>query len=163
MMFVATGTRLTRKAFPTTKRTLVAAVALLALGTFTALIPASEAKNAEHSYLAGSTSDQSGTAAPFSSGPTAAAPRMSEEEAIDAYEELPLAFVANESQSTNEAMRYYAQGAGYGFFFSSKGATLSFAEGKGRGGHALGLDFLGADPDATLTAKSGLRGRSTTW
>ena len=83
---------------------------------------------------------------------------MSEEEAIDAYEELPLAFVANEGQSTNEAMRYYAQGAGYGFFFSSKGATLSFAEGKGRGGHALGLDFLGADPDATLTAKKRLAG-----
>jgi hypothetical protein len=52
MMFVATGARPTRKAFPTTTGTLVVAVALLALGTFAALIPASEAKNAEHSYSA---------------------------------------------------------------------------------------------------------------
>ena len=54
-------------------------------------------------------------------------------------------------------MRYYAQGAGYGFFFTPNGATLSFAEGKGRG-HALALDFLGADPHATLTAKKRLPG-----
>jgi hypothetical protein len=35
---------------------------------------------------------------------------------------------------------------------------LSFADGKGRGGHALALDFLGADPDATLTAQKRLAG-----
>jgi hypothetical protein len=38
-------------------------------------------------------------------------------------------------------VRYYAQGAGYGFFFTHKGAMLSFAGGEGRG-HALALDFL---------------------
>jgi hypothetical protein len=81
---------------------------------------------------------------------------MSEKEAIDAYEKLPLSFIPNEGQ-TDEAVRYYAQGAGYGFFFTPKGATLSFAEGKGRG-HALALDFLGADPDATLTAQKRLPG-----
>jgi hypothetical protein len=54
-------------------------------------------------------------------------------------------------------VRYYARGAGYGFFFTHKGATLSFANGKGRG-HALALDFLGADPHATLTAKKRLAG-----
>jgi hypothetical protein len=48
-------------------------------------------------------------------------------------------------------VRYYAQGAGYGFF-TKGGAMLSFTEGKGRDGRALALDFLGADPDATLLA-----------
>jgi hypothetical protein len=82
---------------------------------------------------------------------------MSEREALDAYEKLPLSFVANEGQTTNEAVRYYAQGAGYGFFFTKKGATLSFADGKERG-HALALEFLGADPAATLEARKRLSG-----
>jgi Beta-propeller repeat len=56
-------------------------------------------------------------------------------------------------------VRYYAQGAGYGFFFTKGGATLSFAEGKGRGGHALALDFLDANPHATLTAHERLPGK----
>jgi hypothetical protein len=38
-----------------------------------------------------------------------------------------------------------------------RGATLSFADGKGRG-HALGLDFLGADPHPTLAARERLSG-----
>jgi transposase len=56
-----------------------------------------------------------------------------------------------------EAVRYYAQGAGYGFFFTKKGATLSFVEGKGRG-HALALSFLGANPQATLEVRQRLSG-----
>jgi hypothetical protein len=83
---------------------------------------------------------------------------MSDEEAIDAYGKLPLAFVPNEGQ-TDEEVRYYAQGAGYGFFFTKERATLSFAEGKGQGGHALDLSFLRADPDATLTAQKRLAGK----
>jgi hypothetical protein len=81
---------------------------------------------------------------------------MSEEEALGAYGKLALSFIPNEGQ-TDQAVRYYAQGAGYGFFFTKEGAMLSFAEGKGRG-HALALDFLGADPDATLTAQKRLAG-----
>jgi len=154
MSVVATGARPTRKAFSTTKGTLVVAVALLA---FAALIPASEAPNAGHSYSVASTHNQSGAVAPVSSEPTAAA-QMSEKEALDAYGKLPLSFIPNEGQ-TDEAVRYYAQGAGYGFFFTHKGATLSFTEGKGHGGQALALDFLGADPDATLTAKKRLAGK----
>ncbi len=53
---------------------------------------------------------------------------MSDEEALEAYGKLPLSFVPNEGQ-TDEAVRYYAQGAGYGFYFTKGGATLSFAEG----------------------------------
>ncbi len=48
---VLTGARPAGRAFPSTKRTLVVlAAALLALFAFVALIPASEAPNAEHSY-----------------------------------------------------------------------------------------------------------------
>lgn len=90
MSVVAAGARPTRgSAFPTTtKGTLVVAVALLlALLAFAALIPASEAPNVEHSYVAArSTPDQSGTASPVSSEPQAGAPQMSEREALDAYE-----------------------------------------------------------------------------
>jgi hypothetical protein len=150
---VLTGTRPTTRAFPKTKLTLVV-VALLALAAFAALIAASQAPNAEHHHSsASSTADQSGVGAPVSQ---AAAPQMSEQEAIDAYGKLPLSFIPNEGQ-TDEAVRYYAQGAGYGFFFTKGGAMLSLANGEGRG-HALGLDFLGADPHATLTAQERLSG-----
>ena len=36
---------------------------------------------------------------------------------LDAYERLPLAFVANEGQ-TDARVRYYAQGSRYGFFLT---------------------------------------------
>jgi hypothetical protein len=81
---------------------------------------------------------------------------MSEREALDAYGKLPLSFIPNEGQ-TDKAVRYYAQGAGYGFFFTHKGVMLSFAEGKGRG-HALALQFQRANPDATLEAQKRLSG-----
>jgi hypothetical protein len=85
------------------------------------------------------------------------APQVSKQEALDAYGKLPLSFIPNEGQ-TDEAVRYYAQGAGYGFFFTHKGAMLSFAEGKGRG-QALALDFLGANPHAALEARDQLAGK----
>jgi hypothetical protein len=153
---VLTGTKpAIGRAFPKTKGTLVVlAVALLALVAFSALSAASETPNAEHSS-ASSTNSQSRAAAPVSE--PGSAPQRSEKEALEAYGKLPLAFVPNEGQ-TDETVRYYAQGAGYGFYFTSEGAILSFAEGKGRGGHALALDFLGADPDATLEARKQLSG-----
>src|SRR5829696_9034220 len=145
-----TGARPTGRAFPKTKRALVAAVALLlALAAFAALIPASQAPNAGHSYYSAASTDSQSGAAPQ---------HMSEREALDAYGKLPLSFVPNEGQ-TDKAVRYYAQGAGYGFFFTEGGAMLSFAEGKGRGGHALALNFLGANPHATLTARQRLPGK----
>jgi hypothetical protein len=137
------------RAFPGKKKALVVvAVTLLALlAAFAVLIAASNAPNADHHSSAASTQhDQS----------RAAAPQMSEKEALDAYGKLPLSFIPNESQ-TDEAVRYYAQGAGYGFFFTKEGARLSFADGEG-GGHALDLSFLGANPDATLEASKRLSG-----
>src|SRR5215217_907084 len=134
------------RAFPTTMRALVVAVAVVALAAFAALIPASEAPNAQQQRSsAGSTANQ-----------PAAAPQMSEQEAQDAYEKLPLSFVPNEGQ-TDQAVRYYAQGAGYGFFFTHEGATLSLANAQGRG-HALGLEFQGANSHATLQARGRLPG-----
>src|SRR5918999_2710790 len=140
------------RALPTAKKALVA-VTLLALAAFATLIPTSEASNAEHSYSVGSTASQSGPgAAPVSQ---AVAPQMSEKEALEAYGKLPLSFISNEGQTTEEAVRYSAQGAGYGFFFTKEGAMLSFSNGEGRG-HAVGLQFLGANPNATLTAQERL-------
>src|SRR5829696_7399649 len=135
------------RASPGKKALVVVAVALLALlAAFATLIAASKAPNADHHSSAGSTQDQS----------RAAAPQMSEKEALNAYKKLPLSFIPNEGQ-TEEAVRYYAQGAGYGFFFTPRGARLSFADGKGRG-HALDLSFVGANPDATLEAQKRLSG-----
>src|SRR5215218_4085234 len=143
------------RAFPGRKKALVAVALLALIAAFAALIAASQFPSAENSSV-GSKTSQSGTAAAPVSEP-AAGPQMSEEEAIDAYGKLPLSFIANEGQ-TDKAVRYYAQGAGYGFFFTKEGAMLSFAEGTGRGGHALALDFLGANPDATLEARERLAG-----
>ena len=152
-----TGRRPPTGVFPKSKWTLVvAAVALLGLAAFAALIAGSQAPGAEHHSSAASTNSRLVAEAVVPvSGP--AAPKMSEQEALDAYGKLPLSFIPNEGQ-TDEEVRYYAQGAGYGFFFTKEGAMLSFAEGKGRGGHALGLDFLGANPEATLTAQKRLAG-----
>src|ERR671910_2738477 len=144
---VLRGSRPARgRAFSGKKKALVV-VAVALLVAFATLIAASKAPNADHHSSAGSTQDQS----------RAAAPQMSEEEALDAYEKVPLSFVPNEGQ-TDKAVRYYAQGAGYGFFFTHEGARLSFANSEGRG-HALALDFLGAEPDATLEARQRLSGK----
>src|SRR5215212_9195155 len=127
---VLTEARLAKKGLTRIKRTLVVgAVALFVLAAFAALIPASETPNAENSSAA-STNVQSVTEAPVSSDPTAAAPQMSKKEALDAYEKLPLSFVPNEGQ-TDKAVRYYAQGAGYGFFFTHKGLPSPLPRAKG--------------------------------
>jgi hypothetical protein len=152
---VLTGTRPTRKPLPGTKRRLVVmAAALGALVAFAALMAASQAPNAKYSSAA-STDSQTGTEAALLSEP--AAPQISDEEAIDAYGKLPLSFIPNEGQ-TDEAVRYYAQGAGYGLFFTKGGAMLSFTNGEERG-QALALDFLGSDPGATLTARQRFAGK----
>jgi hypothetical protein len=134
------------------------ALAVGALFAYLALIVASQTPKAVHYSSAANTNTQSQTEQEEAVSQPGAASQMSKKEALDAYKKLPLSFIPNEGQSTEEAVRYYAQGAGYGFFFTPKGATLSFAEGKGRG-HALALDFLGADPGATLEAQKQLAGK----
>jgi hypothetical protein len=68
-------------------------------------------------------------------------------------DEVPLAFAPNAGQ-TDDAVRYVARGAGYSFFFTDEQAVLSLvrADGQDAGGLALGLRFVGANPDARLEA-----------
>jgi hypothetical protein len=62
------------------------------------------------------------------------------------YAKLPLSFIPNRGQM-DSAVRYYAQGPGYGFYFTDDRAVLAF-EGKRRG-EAIQLRFLGASAEAS--------------
>ncbi len=68
----------------------------------------------------------------------------------DSYAKRPLSFIPNRGQ-TDESVRYYAQGAGFGFYFTDDRAVLSFQ--KEARGQALQLRFLGASDNATLRAR----------
>jgi hypothetical protein len=72
------------------------------------------------------------------------------------YSNLPLSFIPNRGQ-TNERVRYYTQGHGFGFYFTDKKAVLAMQ--KGGRGQALDLRFLGASSGATLVAEQ--RGKGT--
>ena len=74
----------------------------------------------------------------------------------NAYAKLPLAFIPNAGQ-TDKHVRYYAQGAGYSFYFTDHKAVLALE--KGNRGEALQLRFLGANPNAKLTATDRASGR----
>jgi hypothetical protein len=65
------------------------------------------------------------------------------------YAKLPLSFVPNRGQ-TDQRVRYYAQGQGFGFYFTPDKAVLAFS--KGDRGQALQLRFLGADRKASIVA-----------
>jgi hypothetical protein len=70
--------------------------------------------------------------------------------AAAAYQKLPLSFIPNAGQ-TDRSVRYYAQGAGFGFYFTKDKAVLAFP--KGKRGVALDLRFLGANPNVKLQAQ----------
>jgi hypothetical protein len=72
-----------------------------------------------------------------------------ERRVTEAYAQLPLAFIPNAGQ-TDPSVRYYAQGAGYTFYFADHKAVLALQ--KGDRGQALDLRFLGANPNTKLTA-----------
>ena len=76
--------------------------------------------------------------------------------AANAYARLPLAFVPNAGQ-TDKRVRYYAQGAGYGLYFTDREAVLALQ--RGERGEALHLRFLGADPNPRLIATNRRTGR----
>jgi hypothetical protein len=86
---------------------------------------------------------------PSARAPSTALPAGSMRRAANAYAKLPLAFIPNAGQ-TDGSVRYYAQGAGYSFYFTDQKAVLALQ--KGRRGEALDLRFLGANPNATLEA-----------
>ena len=85
-----------------------------------------------------------------------ALPAAAERRAANAYAKLPLAFIPNAGQ-TDERVRYYAQGAGYGLYFTDRKAVLALE--KGDRGHALELRFLGANPNAEPEAADRGTGR----
>ena len=88
---------------------------------------------------------------------------------LDAYANLPLAFVENQGQ-TNTRVRYYAQGPRYGFFLTPDALVLSLVEtpapteatigpaGDGEQvswqGVSLALQFVGANPDVKIEAEA---------
>jgi hypothetical protein len=113
-----------------------------------------------HEQAPTSSSSSSTTEQPAAGGASAVGER--EEVLIDAHRKLPLSFVENAGQIEEEAVRYYAQGADYGFFFTPKGAMLSFfSEGnelQQQRGTALALSFLGANPHTTLEVRERLSG-----
>ncbi len=73
--------------------------------------------------------------------PAGSPPTVSQQAARDAYAKLPLAFVKNAGQ-TDEQVRYYALGQGFGFYFTPEKAVLSFT--KDKRGAALHLAPLAA-------------------
>lgn len=107
--------------------------------------------------------------------PAAAALGGSPEQVLEAYENLPLTFVENRGQ-TDQQVRYHAHSPGYAFFFTPEEVVLSFvkqadapeplgrsdASGRALGfssavgeapsthGAALGLQFLGGNPDVVV-------------
>jgi hypothetical protein len=88
--------------------------------------------------------------------PSTAPPASAKRRAASAYANLPLAFVPNTGQ-TDQQVRYYAQGAGYNFYFTDHKAVLALQKGE-RGG-ALRLRFLGANPNARPIAADRSTGR----
>lgn len=78
----------------------------------------------------------------------------------DAYSRLPLSFVENHGQ-TDERVRYLAQGARYGFFFTPDSLKMSLLEQDGEQGANLSLDFLGANPDVSVDATKQAAGKVT--
>jgi hypothetical protein len=143
---VLTGTRPARKALPRTNRTLLVALTLVALVAFAALIAASNVPSAEHSSV-GSKDSQSGAETPVSE--PGAAPQMSEEEAIDAYEKLPLSVVPNEGQ-TDEAI-------GYRLLTDNESRTLAAPFAALLGFYEQTLQQEQAEAQSACTTKSALR------
>jgi Beta-propeller repeat len=88
--------------------------------------------------------------------PSTALPAAARRRVESAYARLPLSFIPNRGQADKQ-VRYYAQGAGYGFYFTQRKAVLALQ--RGERGEALDLRFVGANPDAELVAADRGTGR----
>src|SRR3712207_6446593 len=56
------------------------------------------------------------------------APQPSDDKVLEAYGKLPLGFVPNQGQVGEGQVRYHAQAAAFGFYFTPMGVRLSFFE-----------------------------------
>ena len=82
--------------------------------------------------------------------PTAAAPNGSHEQLLNAYANLPVAFVENRGQ-IDARVRFYAQGPRYGFYLTRDELVLSFMNAEpAKSAVAISLQFLGGNPRAVL-------------
>jgi hypothetical protein len=90
--------------------------------------------------------------------PSAGAPTavQQEQQTAAAYGRLPLAFVPNEGQ-TDPKVRYFAQTAGLGVYFTRADIRLAFV--KGERGTSLVLRFPGARTPAMVAARERLPGK----
>jgi hypothetical protein len=89
-----------------------------------------------------------------------------ENRALEAYGDMPLSFIPNRGQIDSQAA-FYAQGAGYGMYFTPGSAILSFTEGGSldetlpaapTSGVNLALEFLGSSSDVRLGAEDSGQG-----
>jgi hypothetical protein len=72
------------------------------------------------------------------------------------HEHLPLSFIANAGQ-TDSSVRYYAQGDGFGYFFTTSEVVMSFRSQLGQ--QSIRLRPIDASPMTTLRARD--RGRES--
>jgi hypothetical protein len=87
-------------------------------------------------------------------------PSAAEGTALEAYGDMPLSFIPNRGQIDSQAA-FYAQGAGYGMYFTPGSALLSFTEGASQNGTLpaaptsgvnLALEFMNSSSDVRLGA-----------
>src|SRR5919198_2643254 len=95
------------------------------------------------------TTTNAGAGDPLSPAAGAAPPSTTKRQALKAYGRLPLAFAANAGQ-TDARVRYYAQGAGFSIFLTSKEAMLALRRPGRRTGIALALRFLGSNRNVAI-------------
>jgi Beta-propeller repeat len=120
-------------------------VSLAALGVLAVLLGASAGLTASPSSI-GSSEPAALTSAATAAQrqtPSSPVPAAAERRVTRDYANLPLAFIPNAGQ-TDKSVRYYAQGARYGFYFTDHKAVLALQ--RGERGQALELRFLGANP-----------------
>ena len=88
-------------------------------------------------------------------------PSAAEDTALEAYGNMPLSFIPNRGQIDSQAA-FYAQGAGYGMYFTPRSAILSFTEGGSTdqtlpaaptSGVNLALEFVGSSRQVRLGAE----------
>jgi Bacterial Ig-like domain (group 1)/Beta-propeller repeat len=102
--------------------------------------------------------DLSAIAARATAPPASAAAGQSEQNALEAYGKLPLAFVPNSGQ-TEAPVRFSARAVGASFYFTQTEAILSFAKAADHRRIVLGLAFLGANPETRLEGRGLLPGK----
>jgi hypothetical protein len=72
--------------------------------------------------------------------------QLNQARALNAFNRLPLSFIANQGQ-TDPSVRYYHHGAAQSFYFTADKAVLVFP------GVALHLRFLDPESDVTIEAR----------